>query len=76
MHRQLCPQLPDPAQEPWGAGGSAPGPSVCPAQGREGPALQVLSVPQNWGHCPSVAGEVKEPEGLSSWPQGLGVTLG
>lgn len=36
-------QLPERAQGPLG----------CPAQGREGSALQVLGVPQSWGHLPT-----------------------
>lgn len=60
-------QFPEPALEPLG----------CPAQGREGPALQVypkagaIALSKS-----SVAGRVKYPQILSSRPQGLGVTLG
>lgn len=47
----LCTSSQSPVGTP-GAGSSAPGPTLCPAQGREGPALQLLSVPQSCGHHP------------------------
>lgn len=60
-------QFPEPALEPLG----------CPAEGREGPALQVY--PKAGAIAPSkssVASWVKYPKILSSRPQCLGVTLG